>query len=109
MTTTANDITAHTILTTVRAADGWYNATKRNVARWCTEELRAVAAEITVPAHFASALPTYRAATREECLERLCGWASSERIREWGVARTAARQAAAAEFPAALAELGAAL
>lgn len=109
MNTTHTETTRSNILTAVRTADGWYDRTRSLTAKWCTEALVDVASSVVVPEKFNRGLPTYRTATREEALERLCGWASSERIREWGEAFQAARAAALAELPAALEQLGAAL
>jgi len=47
--------------------------------------------------------------TWQEALERLCGWYHDQKILRWAAAYEASRQAAAAELPAALEQLGAAL
>lgn len=109
MNTTHTATTRSNILTACRTADGWYKLTVSLTAKWCTEALVDAASAVTVPEKYNRGLPTYRTATREEALERLCGWTSSERIREWGEAFRAARTAALAELPAALDALGAAL
>ena len=108
MNTTTN--TDANILAAARQGNGDFHATKRTTARFCTEALADCAAATPVPHKYSSAtVPTYRRLTRDEALERLCGWASSERNREWGVAFERSCAAARAEFPTAIAELGAAL
>lgn len=107
--TVANDITARNVLAAVEAGAGDYRNTVRATARFCTEELRAVAGEVEVRAKFAEKLPAYRPATRQEALERLCGWYHDQKIQAWGRAYQASRQSAIAELPEALEQLGAAL
>jgi hypothetical protein len=101
--------TAAAILTAARTGHGDFRATGRALARFCTEALADVAANTEVPAKFASdGVPTWRTLTRDEAVARLAGWSSWRSVVEWGKRYEAARQAAA-ELPAALEALGAAL
>lgn len=97
------------ILAAARRANGDYRTTCRALARFCTEALADAAADLVVPARYHGGLPTWRTATRDEAIERLCAWANSDRVREWVVAFERSRQAAISELPAALEQLGAAL
>lgn len=105
-----SNTTSTALLSAARRANGDFRATERALARWCTEELRATASYLSVPRKFASeGLPTWREATREECLWLLCGWTNWQRLEDWSASYEAARRAAIAALPQALAELGAAL
>lgn len=107
--TVAHNITARNVLAAVTAGVGDYAATVRATARFCTEELAAVAGEVEVRAKFAAAPPTYRPTTRQESVMRLCGWYHDQKIQAWAAAFEASCAAARADFPGALELLGAAL
>lgn len=102
-------ITAIAISEAAMSAGGDFYATRKALARFCTEALVDIATEAYVPAKFSSDFPKYRRATRDEAIERICGWVHHQRILAWGKAFEATRQAAIAELPAALESLGAAL
>lgn len=102
--------TAAAIQTAARKGNGDFYATRSSTARFCTEALADAAADLIIPTKYASeSVPTWRTLTRDEALERLCGWANWQRNREWGVAFERSRAAAMAEFPAAIESLGAVL
>jgi len=107
MTTTNNSDTNATILAAAMLGGGNYYATRCALGRFCTEALIDCAARTEVPVKFAIVqVPTWRSLTREESTERLCGWASWQKLQ---AKYQAARAAAIAELPEALTELGAAL
>lgn len=98
--------TDRTILAATLTGVGDFYATRRALARFCTEALASTAAAVEIPAKFASEpVPTWRTLTRDEALFRLCGWCSWRRI----LRDLATMERARAELPAALEALGAAL
>jgi hypothetical protein len=109
-TAAARNTTTANILAAVRTAHGDFRATMRITGRWCSEELAQVAAELEIPSKFATdSVPTWRTLTRDEAVRRLAGWCSWRSVKEWAEQFEASCQAARAEFPQAIAELGAAL
>lgn len=100
----------------VRTADGWYDATVRATARFCTESLvdsaEQALAGLTVDerAKFASSLcGRFDRHDRTWALNALCAYCHAMRLREWSASFVAARTAAIAELPTALEALGASL
>lgn len=109
MTNTNLTDTDRTILAASLTGVGDYYATRRALARFCTEALAACAAAIEVPEKFSSEFPTWRTATRDESIFHLCGWTSWRRMLRDIERFERAHAAAVAAMPEALAELGAAL
>lgn len=108
------------ISTATLAADGWYDATVRGLARFATEALRDAAVEALAGMttsereRFASSATSYEVTNsdrmrRERAIEILCSWAHVMRMRAFSERMERARVAARAEFPAAIEALGAAL
>jgi len=97
------------ILAAALTGEGDFYATRRALARFCTEALASCAAIIEVPAKFASEAPTWRTLTRDEALFRLCGWTSWCSVLRDVERFERARLAAIAAMPEALERLGAAL
>lgn len=109
MTNTNLTETDRAILASALTGVGDFYATRRALARFCTEALAACAAVIEIPERFATATPSWRALSRDESLSRLCGWTSWRNLQRDMERLERARAAAIAAMPEALAELGAAL
>lgn len=108
--------TLSNINTAVLAADGWYDATSRNTARFCTEAL-VDAAQSALAGMTSSHRDRfcYNDSRRKSNFDRtwalnvLCAYAHSVRMHNFSVQFEATRTAAKAELPEALEALGAAL
>jgi hypothetical protein len=96
MKTTGNGM-SHWTATLVAVSDaamsggGDYYATRTALARFCTEALVEVATAACVPTKFSSGFPVYRRATRDEAVEKLCGWTSYTKLMAWSDAFYAER------------------
>jgi hypothetical protein len=94
--TTGNGMN-HWTATTIAVSDaamsggGDYYATRTALARFCTEALVEVATAAYVPTKFSSSYPTYRRATRDEAVARLCAWTSYTKLMAWSDEFTADR------------------